>query len=195
MGLIHAAIQLNGYLIDWTRLTDLVSIRPIKSRRAILAADLEQGLLYKGSSKERVEDILRKLAERIVHWNVHCTFNFLKRNCQVFVMDCLHALGIEYKFSAGISEYFSWLCRKGYSPVKKFINPIDSQVIRFSSHQQLDEFVKLLEETEPYFREKYPDAWDLLKAYDRGYWIGLVNVDKEKQKVSPLFSFRLYLKY
>jgi len=119
MGLVHAAIQIGMYLIDWARAANLVSIRPIKSNRAMIAADIEKGLLYRGTDRNEVEQILRALASRIVYWNVHLTFNFVKRNCQVFVMDCLSALHLEYKFSSEITNYFKWLTKRCYSKNKK----------------------------------------------------------------------------
>jgi hypothetical protein len=60
-----------------------------------------------------------------------------------------------------------------FKPDKEFLEKfsIKSKEIEFKSHEELDHFVSDLFKVEEDFKEKYPDHYGLLKAFDRAFWL------------------------
>jgi len=55
--------------------------------------------------------------------------------------------------------------------VKAFQHPETQANIIFTSHEMLDDYVKLLQTNIPDFKTKYPAHFKLLQAFDAGYWV------------------------
>ncbi|KAG2382678.1 hypothetical protein C9374_005258 [Naegleria lovaniensis] len=68
--------------------------------------------------------------------------------------------------------------KRSKSDTPKFSNPdplstieIQNHCISFHTHEQLDLFVNLLLQKDPQFPRTNPQTYDLLKAFDRAFWI------------------------
>ena len=168
--------------------------------------------MYRGKEKSEVEKILKVISSRIIHWNVNYKFSFKKRNCQVFTTDILNSLHLDYKFSPQVDKYFKFINTVGYSNEKIFDNPINSSKENFLTHSQLgkkkiflfflfflffflnffftlfffqDDCVNNILKTCPQFEQDFPEEWELLKSFDRSFWMGYLEFSNPKEEHKP----------
>ncbi|KAL9643628.1 hypothetical protein ABK040_010240 [Willaertia magna] len=173
-GLVHTAIQISQYIIHWVD-DSLVHISEVKSTNP--NAVIEIGEL----DIEKDTDKIHNLCQIIALYNQRKTYSNLHCNCHHFVHDCLDVLGMSQHLMGVMTDdspnnqlgkYLRNL-RNGKNLHKRvFIHPITKEKIKFKTHSQLDEYcIKLFKEI-PNFKEEYPNTYALLKAYDRGFWLG-----------------------
>jgi hypothetical protein len=56
-------------------------------------------------------------------------------------------------------------------PCEEFKEKFKTGDKEFRSHKELDNYVNELLKIEPSFCELYPEEWNLLKSFDRGFWL------------------------
>ncbi|KAL9654598.1 hypothetical protein ABK040_006660 [Willaertia magna] len=166
-GLIHSGISIGSYMIHWFDNSLVTLNKTTKNPNCVV--DLGELDLRVEEDVEKLD----KLCELIVDYNVNRMYSPLKLNCQHFVIDCMRVLKMEKEFGGQLGEYFKSI-KDGNLSTKFFINPITQERVEFLSHRQLDLYCRELFEKNPNFYKDYPNDYALLKAYDRGYWVGHV---------------------
>jgi hypothetical protein len=154
----------------------LVVPRKCYSGAAVLAADVEK--YFKGP---QVGVALDKISEVICHWNAHNVYSRQKYNCQTFVDDLCKALEIDIIFKGALGKFLEQLrtrgsCEMSYPLTEHLQNKLGTQEQSksFSTHQELDEFVRLVRSKDPSYYDldaAGQDDWMLLKSYDRAFWL------------------------
>jgi hypothetical protein len=102
-------------------------------------------------------------------------------NCQDFVFSLIEHLGINVKFSGALEKFLTNMREKGLCDMvieldKNFQSDFGLKIldnkVTFTTHTELDKFVKSLIENENInFLEKYPNEYSLLKSFDRAFWM------------------------
>eukprot|EP01102_Stenamoeba_stenopodia_P016839 TRINITY_DN592_c0_g1_i1.p1 TRINITY_DN592_c0_g1~~TRINITY_DN592_c0_g1_i1.p1 ORF type:complete len:408 (-),score=86.98 TRINITY_DN592_c0_g1_i1:97-1320(-) len=202
----HTSITLHSKkgakLIDWNS-NSLTYTRNVASSTAILHVDLATLTLPK--DKER----FIALAKVMEHWNVNIYYDALHSNCQHFVDAALRALDIKIDSNKDniLGDYLENI-RKG--DTGKVVPAKSGSVIKkkkdFKTHEELDEYVwQLLSELykdENTDREtltaeqkkilvtrfQYDDeaTHNLLKGFDRAFWVLSISTDEQKKNGKPL---------
>eukprot|EP01102_Stenamoeba_stenopodia_P007789 TRINITY_DN2196_c0_g1_i2.p1 TRINITY_DN2196_c0_g1~~TRINITY_DN2196_c0_g1_i2.p1 ORF type:complete len:158 (-),score=35.47 TRINITY_DN2196_c0_g1_i2:195-668(-) len=113
-------------------------------------------------------------------WNVNNTYSTRQCNCQHFIDETLQPLRITLPEDGAIANFLSSV-RKGklvkQIPQLKDIDPEAPEV--FKDHASLDKYVNGLflrygdtvYQGRVRFKAQHPDIFDLLKAFDRAFWI------------------------
>lgn len=154
-GLHHAAIIVGKYLIDWHD-HGIVTLRPIKSN-AFLCMDV--GVINKS------DESLGNLCSVIAHWNRSKVYDRADANCQVFVLEALHSMGLADNIR---NSLLNSLRDKGAQDVVLY-DPHTGKGKKFESHEEFDEYVVRMYgdiQNNP----RHNDIGDLLKAMDRAFW-------------------------
>jgi hypothetical protein len=171
-GMFHSALVVGPWYLEWNN-SSLCIPRKCYSSAAMLAADLDFG----GLGFE-LNDTIEKISQVIIDWNVNKVYNQQNANCQQFVDELCKSLGVPIHFEGPLGEYLNNLRRRGECEIDFPVTPdmrvnldIREAKKRFHTHQELDDFVKMLIEKEPMFQENYPMEWMLLKSFDRAFWL------------------------
>jgi hypothetical protein len=173
-GLFHSALIVGPWYLEWND-SSLIVPRKCYSGAAILAADVSKE--FKGGKE--VKDALDKMADVICRWNGNYQYSQNTKNCQTFVDELCKELGIDLNFTGALGEYLVQLRKNGQCELKYFIPDelkqlmgIEDKYKKFSTHQELDDFVRaVLEKDTTYFDVVAPDDWTLLKSFDRAFWL------------------------
>lgn len=179
-GAFHTALIVGPWLIEWNN-SSLCIPRKTMSTAALLTADVEDILI----TRENIGNVVDKLADVIIEWNlnkeyvnVHNSNNHKSGNCQDFVEEVLHRLGIEPKFEGLLGQYLSEMRRHGKCEmVVKLDDKFKEKFKRnetdvyFETHKELDQFVNSLIDIDPEFNEHHKNEWILLKSFDRAFWL------------------------
>ncbi|KAL9657031.1 hypothetical protein ABK040_014579 [Willaertia magna] len=180
LGMFHSALQVGPWLIEWNN-SALCVPRKCVSSAAMLSADIDQL-----ETNEDVRTVVDKLAKVIVKWNATMLYKDRDTeigksgNCQDFVDDVLHELGIsrEHLQEGPLGKFLKELKSKGKSDLmyemdenfrKKFNR--DEKSIVFKTHKDLDEFVQQLLLIDTDFDKNYKLDWMFLKSIDRAFWL------------------------
>jgi len=161
----------------------------------MLSADIEQL-----QTNEDVRNVVDKLSKVIVKWNT--TMQYKDRdtipgktgNCQDFVDDVLTSIGLsrDNLTQGPLGEFLKKLKTKGQSDLvfkmdekfKKTFNMEESKK-KFTTHKDVDEFVKNLISIDPDFERNYRYEWVFLKSIDRAFWLKHMKFeDREEYKPS-----------
>jgi hypothetical protein len=139
------------WLIEWNNSAICVP-RKCVSKAALLSADVDEI-----SATDDIVEIVRKLSEVIVDWNVNMKYKDnggdkkVEGNCQDFVEDVLKRLGMRHDFSGPLGDFLRKLREKGTCEMEfnmetnfreKF--SITEKKVKFQTHTQLDQFVEQL---------------------------------------------------
>lgn len=118
-----------------------------------------------------LEETIDKISDVIIKWNTEYQYDQRNGNCQQFVDDMCNALNINLNFDGPLGEYLQMLREKGSCELAFPISDdmrenlqIQEKKKSFSSHAELDAFVKALVEKDPEFADNYPQDWLLLKV-------------------------------
>ena len=138
-------------------------------------------------AKSSLDEIIDKLANLIVDWNVnrsYCAVRFPNKypnegNCQDFIEAVLATLGLSMPtFSGSVSSFMKDMKNKGdselsFKPDPEFAKAfsLTEPMYTFNTHKELDLFVKKLHDISGTIKLDYPNEYNLLKAFDRAFWI------------------------
>jgi len=178
-GFFHVALGIGPWKIEFNN-NSLCIPRTLSGSAAMICADLETI-----ATIDELDYVRDRLADVIVKWNT--SMHYCKKavenggNCQNFIDDVLHHLGLAYKLQQVppcLRTYLIRLRQGGYGememePDYDFAKTFKIQFKRyvFRSHQELDEFVNHLTAVEPDFQWRYKYEYYMLKAFDRAFWL------------------------
>ncbi len=176
-GLFHSALIVGNCYLEWNN-SSLIIPRQCYSSAAVLAADLEFGML---SHKLNAEQVMDRLSEIITKWNTKYMYDKRKYNCQKFVDEALSVLGIDlqqFARNSPINLFLTQLRDKGECNLSFPVHmdfreklQMPQSEIEFVSHEHLDKFVRQLLQAVPDLKNLYPEEYRLLKAFDRAFWL------------------------
>jgi hypothetical protein len=123
--------------------------------------------------------VIDKVSGVICDWNVHMEYSQRNANCQHFIDDICAVLNVSLdKFTGSMSHYLDKLRTKGMCKMKYTIPyelmeklGIKEQKLEIPTHQELDSFVGKIMDKIPKFEEEFPEDFQLLKAFDRAFWL------------------------
>lgn len=151
------------------------------SKSAIVAFDL--------GNVEPSEDMLRNISKVAFRWNTTKLYNNKENNCQHFVDDILKSINVDIDkfFSGALGKYMNLLrmgktCAMEFPIPKPFQSDMKMSNITFTSHQMLDDFVRDIIQLDSKFEEKYPSDYQLLKAFDRAFWLRYYAMTSKESK-------------
>jgi ribosomal protein L29 len=179
-GMFHSALMIGPWMIDWND-SGIAIPRKCVSQAALISADI--GTI---GSEQKLEEVVDILAKTICRWNTSKLYKDQppkhkdEGNCQDFIMDILHELGIKVEFSGPMASFMKKLKDKGKCAIEfdmddefreKFV--IKEKTIEFKSHQDLDAFVIKCCKIDSDFtiKPQYKDHISLLKSFDRAFWL------------------------
>lgn len=183
-GMFHSALVVGPWYLEWNN-SSLCIPRKCYSSAAMLAADLEFGGIQLD-----LEDTIKKISKVIINWNVTKQYNQNENNCQKFVDDVCNELGLNLdKILQGpLGEYLKSLRTKGQCDLSFHINDemrekleIKDKVKKFTTHEELDQFVESCVEKDPQFEENFKEHMLLLKSFDRAFWLRHFKHPDDKQ--------------
>lgn len=187
----QTALMIGPYLLDWDE-SELCIPKKCVSNAAVFSADVE-GL---GSIKN-LDEILDKLSETIVDWNIKKGFKKVsdnKEKCgnsQDFVECILEAIGLKITLPEYFSKFLNKIKEKGqskleFNPSNEFSKKfgLKEPSIVFSSHSQLDFFVSKLYEIDSNFDWNWKGEYQFLKSFDRAFWMKHLNIKVEISKLN-----------
>lgn len=139
-----------------------------------------------------VDQMIDEIAKIIVKWNTKYEYNMIpgktkknKGNCQEFVEDVLNAINIKPKFQGATALFLDKMKNQGKSEmvyetqntelIKKF--GFDKKV--FTTHEELDKFMIELENKDIDFSSEYREDYELLKCFDRAFWLRFYQTKKK----------------
>eukprot|EP01080_Neovahlkampfia_damariscottae_P009380 gene9380-1591_t len=194
-GMFHTALIIGPFYLDWNSGELCVPKRIMKSQESFFTADVAEMIIL----NDDMNDVIKKLSIFISHWNINYSYGSFKigkkRNCQDFVDELLKFLNVKLNIQSGscIDQYLK-SAKKGICDSKFFCSDsfeksfssfpeiFERKKKPFLSHEELDKFVIKLKEMNPKIESEYKDEWNLLKSYDRGYWLKYYG---ETSKKSP----------
>lgn len=172
-GMFHSALVVGPWYLEWNN-SSLCIPRKCYSSAAMLAADLDFG-----NQKFTLDETIKKISKVIIDWNVNKTYNQRKYNCQQFIDELCGELGIKLmEFKGPLGKYLSQLREKGRCEIAFPVSDdmreklkIRDELVKFQTHQEIDQFIKDIQEVDPQFEDNYPLDWLLLKSFDRAFWL------------------------
>ncbi|EFC38267.1 predicted protein [Naegleria gruberi] len=178
-GLVHVAILLGQYIIHWFD-DGLVHLTPIKSSHPNLAVEVGELDIEEKKDQEKIKQLCFVISE----YNTKMVYNNRNCNCHHFVRDCISALDLNFSsiMKGQLGNYLRRIRNGKLLTEREFCNPITQERVLFNTHKQLDEYVIDLLTKHPSFKEEHPYDFELLKAFDRGFWMGHLKDKHEKLK-------------
>jgi hypothetical protein len=180
-GMFHTAVSIGPLYLEWVN-NGLVIPRICRSRRALIAADLDEMILL--SSNNNAMD---RIAEVISRWNGHYQYNQRSSNCQHFVDDLLNTIrGTDTPYINSedpLSQFLTSMRNNGssdlqftMSPRLQLLSKSTSPIIKFKTHNELDLFLNKVTmdlEGSNYLRNDEYGKLELrlLKSFDRAFWL------------------------
>jgi len=168
-GWFHTSIVIGPYYLEWTT-KGLTFPKKIMSKGAIAAFDL--------GTIEPSKDVLKKIAKIIYKWNTTRIYNTTDNNCQHFSDEILKEINVDIEkyFSGNLGKYMNQLrkgktCSMEYQIPKEYQSELKLSYITFLTHSMLDDFVRDLIKLDSKFEKKHPTDYQLLKAFDRAFWL------------------------
>lgn len=183
------------WIIDWND-SELCIPRKCASKAAIITADI--GAIAK---KKDIEDLVQKLADVIVYWNVNMRYSTLPEksktkksgNCQDFIETVLSKIGIQPTFEGALDIFMKRMKNEGFSELIFETNSsylkntcmIKSKT-KFATHKELDDFViKMMKDlnfqSKTVFEKNLPGDFALLKSFDRAFWLRHLSLEKDEK--------------
>jgi hypothetical protein len=143
----------------------------------MLAADLE----FVGTVKHpgfEINATIDKVADVILDWNINKQYGQRNNNCQQFIDDLCEKLGIPTKFEGPLGDYLKSLRENGECDISFPLSDeirselgIKESKVSFDTHADLDKYVLDLQNKDPQFEMNYHPEWNLLKSFDRAFWL------------------------
>lgn len=172
-------IQIGSLLFIWDECEIIVP-------RKYFADPIMSITLDKKYPINKLEKGLDKLAKVVLDWNVKGTFK--KKND--FIYSIIHSLEIHALIPRILEEYVDDLNELGFStysfrvhkPLRSKFSIKEKRVF-FHDHKSLDEFVKKLLKSDPFFQFKYNEEFQFLKGIDDLFWRKYIKSQLEIKKV------------
>lgn len=209
-GLFHSSVVVGPWYFSWSDIEVIVPKR-IGTKNAFLAFDCTPGEW--AINKLSLEEIKEKLCETLIKWN--CAYSYAMKskegtygNCQDFVIDLCKNLGVDIHktLNTGAFAHFMNKIRK-YGTFKMEFNPSEEFIdyykfehnkdlqkfnngkgrykIVFESHKELDRLWRYCQETDPFQDPSLDTEVQLLKAFDRAFWLRHLK-DRKNPMYQPL---------
>ena len=182
-GNVHTSLSFENQIIDWNN-SSLCIPREFEAKKAILAMDIAR------VPKEHAHKLLKELCHTIVEWNTSVFYNLISANCQTFTDAILRRLDLPVNLPTS----------ETWGPVRqmKKVGKIDylykvpihmnndiiartlsaNNTIHFASHEALDNVVTYIRTLIPDYFSYNPEEYELLKAYDRAFWLRYLKAEK-----------------
>lgn len=170
--------MIGPWYLDWNN-SALCVPRKCVSQAALLTADIDSI-----QSTEKIEVVVEKLSNLIVRWNTSMKYkdNNGKKgeegNCQDFVDAILAELGLSLNLTGPLGAFLQKMRRKGTCKMQFKVDDdfrdkfaMTEKKVLFNSHEELDMFVNKLFEVDPEFDANYKQEYNLLKSFDRAFWL------------------------
>eukprot|EP01102_Stenamoeba_stenopodia_P013808 TRINITY_DN4526_c0_g1_i2.p1 TRINITY_DN4526_c0_g1~~TRINITY_DN4526_c0_g1_i2.p1 ORF type:complete len:315 (+),score=77.17 TRINITY_DN4526_c0_g1_i2:218-1162(+) len=175
---MHVALQIGEKLVDWCD-HSLAYPRPLKATTAF--AVIELGVLNQYDDKAKFD----RLCEMIEYWNVNEKYDQKTKNCQHFVDEALRILELQLPKTGPIVEFLNAIRKGKLDKAIPSLSTFDPSAPKtFKTHLEVDQyFIKLLQQRYPntglneasiQFKAEHPDVYNLLKGFDRAFWICLL---------------------
>jgi len=186
LGLFHSSLIVGPWYLEWTN-KSLCVPKKVFSSAALIAVDIENALDIMD-----VDFVIDKVSDVIIRWNCVCKYDQSINNCQVFVDDILAHLGIDQlKFKGQLGNYLKdmrtfGVCEPVFHVSSELhkVTGISQSKIKFETHHELDEFVNDILKKYPKFFISFPGDADLLKSFDRAFWLKNFK-NKEEDSFKP----------
>jgi hypothetical protein len=135
------------------------------------------------SNEKKLEDVIDELSKVICQWNSYKLYKDQPKtkdegNCQDFIADILSHFGIKTEFTGPMGAFMKKLreegkCKISFEMDNSFRDEfkIKEKCIQFKTHRELDDFVNMLYEKDGSFAKRFPDHNNLLKSFDRAFWL------------------------
>ena len=201
-GMFHSSILIGNWILEWNDSALCVPRRTL-SKAALFCADLEPI-----TTLEDLDVVINKLADVIVEWNTTKKYKpmggnrCIYGNCQDFCEAVLARIGVDFHIkNPYVRHFFEQLKKKGSTDLKLYFQKEEAVVensfankfkllsasggsnsIKFSTHEQLDQFVLRCLRIDPEMKTNYPDVWSLLKGFDRAFWLRHLAWEEMKEK-------------
>lgn len=177
-GIFHTAIIVGPFILEWTE-NSLCVPKRVGIATALLTADVCE------FQKTKDRSVLDKLAKLIVQWNIekeYCSFRLTGKhenegNCQDFVEAIMKTLGVSFTPQGPLKHCIDEMRSKGVCDLTYRPSPVVQskyglkEVYSFKTHTELDEFGKHLISCDLMFKVDHKSDWELLKAFDRAFWV------------------------
>lgn len=103
--------------------------------------------------------------------------------------ELLNTLGIKYEFTGALGQFVKKLREEGKCKISFEMDTIfrdkfgiKEKMIEFKTHKELDVFVKkLMSHKTENFKENYKGHYELLKSFDRAFWLRFFKYPGEKK--------------
>jgi len=166
-GLTHTGIQMGAFLLEWTAgslvLPRLFKEGSLSAFNMQAMADLSLTPTGQLNPHGGVDRLFHNVAAIIVHWNINCTYDKTRTNCQDFVDDLLkNGLGSAPDFPPAIKTYLKAIRINNVCTRPHYLKP-NGDVVFFHSHADLDKYYLNHKDTVT------DDQRRLLKAFDRAF--------------------------
>lgn len=104
-GWFHSALVIGPWYIEWNA-SSLCIPRKCYSSAAFIAVDVDDYI-----KRVDIDEVIDQIAQVVLYWNIHKTYDQKKNNCQHFIDDICKAIGITLKFKGtmGIQIIVSYL--------------------------------------------------------------------------------------
>jgi hypothetical protein len=183
-GMFHTALIVGPFYLDWNSGELCVPKRIMKSTESFFTTDISEMVIL----NDDMNSVIEKLSDFISFWNVNYQYGNFKigksRNCQDFVDEMLKFLNVKLNIQSGscIDQYLK-AAKKGVCDCVFFFSEsfekefshfpeiYERKKKPFVTHSELDEFAIKLKAINPKIDKLFPDEWNLLKSFDRGYWL------------------------
>lgn len=194
-GIFHTALMVGPFYLEWSNMSLCVPKKAYGSM-SLICADVDTLTPLKMNTDEA----LKKLSHLIAHWNSHYSYRLasltgkkaLEGNCQDFVDTVFQVLEIKPSFTGSFKEFLEEMKVKGTcqpvfrpSPELKTECGLTKDTYMFSTHSELDEVVHQIIEKCSTFSVSYPVEYQLLKSFDRAFWIRHFNAGEKDPMFQP----------
>eukprot|EP01080_Neovahlkampfia_damariscottae_P010224 gene10224-2644_t len=189
LGIFHTALMIGPWLIDWND-SALCIPRKCVSRAAFVSINLDTIQTLEG-----LEIVVDKVANSVAKWNgtkFYSAFPGKKHagNCQEFVENVINEIGVKIDLDGAIAAYMNKIKQTGklrleFIIKKKFQKKffLDKTSYTFHTHEELDKFVAHLIDVDPSLEVNHPTHWELLKGFDRAFWMRHKKCEGEKKEL------------
>eukprot|EP00817_Percolomonadidae_sp_ATCC50343_P007223 CAMPEP_0117424108 /NCGR_PEP_ID=MMETSP0758-20121206/4590_1 /TAXON_ID=63605 /ORGANISM="Percolomonas cosmopolitus, Strain AE-1 (ATCC 50343)" /LENGTH=315 /DNA_ID=CAMNT_0005207683 /DNA_START=706 /DNA_END=1650 /DNA_ORIENTATION=- len=193
LGMLHTALVVGPHKIEWNNSSYCMPRQAI-SRRPVFCLDLATI-----PNNKEYEKLTKIVSKHVVEWNIYKKYTRMHANCQHFVVDLIEKLGLNTQFDRCLSIMKSCLDdiqRPSHTmkPSRAFCDVfgLDPKTpFQFSTHEELDELVRKLQQKDMYLLNRPYIEVEILKAYDRPYWIKYSGISEDYDKMLQTYKNNL----
>ncbi|KAL9651342.1 hypothetical protein ABK040_001294 [Willaertia magna] len=182
---ICSGLIIGPFLLHWNTIHSLVIPKKLVSDAYLCQTRTHRIAELFNFSLETIIDIIAKI---IVDWNLKKVYDSHFRNCQHFVERIIEALGIKkvldverigkilYNFNSNLIREGKANLEFNFSDIKqdKLYTALEKKYgttkITFTTHEQLDEFMRNIISEDPNFTITHHQDYSLLVTFDQIFW-------------------------